>query len=606
MTRTEALDTRVNGLETELREVRNEINLKFEALMSQMAEQFSSIGQRLDNQQPTGLSTPITASSNKGKGPILVSGHQEARRNLSEELRLEEERGPMMVKKVEFPDFDGDDVLTWVTKAEQYFAIQATKPGDRVTVAMVSMTGSALNWVRWVSQHRPYFSWNDLKTELVKRFMGIDAANRFEHLSSLKQTGTVDEFVNDLIACASHTEGLGNDQMLGYFLAGLKPEIRVDLQTFEATELMCAMDGARRVERKLDFEKGKGHNFWRRPYNASTVGRKDWAQKPWTGPTQNSHSYAGRGPKEKEDHPRPTAPPTTQGTWASSRPRYARSLSNQEYRDLTNKGLCYKCRQPFTPLHRCAEQVFKLVEVEAEEIEADSGLELIQLGELGPGDGPSSTESDLQWLELPLKALGGEMSKRALKVRAKLGDRKIVALVDSGASHCFINTRIVEVEELAIESTAIFGVRLGNGSRVETRGICRALSLHFGTCKMEIDCYPFDLGGIDVILGFSWLLTMRKTLVDWEAMTIEFDDGLGQKVTIHGDPTLAVSEVSMNSLHKLGEIEYQAVVWQVEAETELRAIEKLDSAQQQELSGKDTLRRSIWPATPTPQMLPTG
>ncbi|KAL8150463.1 hypothetical protein V2J09_020271 [Rumex salicifolius] len=138
MTRTEALDTRVNGLETELREVRNEINLKFEALMSQMAEQFSSIGQRLDNQQPTGLSTPITASSNKGKGPILVSGHQEARRNLSEELRLEEERGPMMVKKVEFPDFDGDDVLTWVTKAEQYFAIQATKPGDRVTVAIES------------------------------------------------------------------------------------------------------------------------------------------------------------------------------------------------------------------------------------------------------------------------------------------------------------------------------------------------------------------------------------------------------------------------------------------------------------------------------------
>ncbi|KAL8167357.1 LOW QUALITY PROTEIN: hypothetical protein V2J09_008856 [Rumex salicifolius] len=438
---------------------------------------------------------------------------------------------------------------------------------------MVSMTGSVLNWVRWVSQHRPYFSWNDLKTEFVKRFMGIDAANRFEHLSSLKQTETVDEFVNDLIACASHTEGLGNDQMLGYFLAGLMPEIRVELQTFEAAELMCAMDGARRVERKLDFEKGKGHNFWRRPYNASTMGRKDWAQKPWIGPTQNYHSHSGRGPKEKEDHPRPTTPPTTHGTWASSRPRYARSLSNQEYVTSPTKACA---TSPFTPLHRCAEQVFKLVEVEAEEIEADSGLELIQLGELGPGDGPLSRESDLQWLELPLKALGGEMSKRALKVRAKLGDRKIVALVDSGASHCFINTRIMEVEELAIESTAIFGVRLGNDNRVETRGICRALPLHFVTCKMEIDCYPFNLGCIDVILGLSWLLAMRKTLVDWEDMTIEFEDGLGQKVTIHGDPTLAVSEVSMNSLHKLGEIEYQAVVWQVEAETELWAIEKLD------------------------------
>lgn len=73
-------------------------------------------------------------------------------------------------------------------------------------------------------------------------------------------------------------------------------------------------------------------------------------------------------------------------------------------------------------------------------------------------------------------------------------------------SHCFVNSRIVEVEEPPVEQTVIFWVRLGNGSRVEARAICRRLPLHFGSCGMEIDCYPFGLGGIDVILVFSWLL----------------------------------------------------------------------------------------------------
>lgn len=56
---------------------------------------------------------------------------------------------------------------------------------------------------------------------------------------------------------------LGNDQLLGYFLAGIKPEIRVELQRYEESELFAAMDGARRVERKLNFERGLGRGPWK-------------------------------------------------------------------------------------------------------------------------------------------------------------------------------------------------------------------------------------------------------------------------------------------------------------------------------------------------------
>lgn len=78
--------------------------------------------------------------------------------------------------------------------------------------------------------------------------------------------------------------------------------------------------------------------------------------------------------------------------------------------------------------------------------------------------------------------------------------------MDSGASHNFVNQRIVEVEELMVEPTGTFGVQLGNGHKVETRGICKQLPLQFGSCEMAIDCYPFNLGGIDLVLGYAWLM----------------------------------------------------------------------------------------------------
>ncbi|KAL8153338.1 hypothetical protein V2J09_011098 [Rumex salicifolius] len=603
------MDARVLALEEELgrmRKIQEEQGEANKAAAQKSEEQFAQLLAFMEKEAAKSIAPPSSSHSQQriippDPPPGFTRSNQSQGQNQNQTFN---EGAPLMIKKVEFPEFDGEDVLTWVSKAEQYFSIQATRPVDRVTTAMVSLNGSALNWIRWLSQQRPYFAWEDLKMELVKRYMGIDASNRFEHLSSIKQTGSVDEFVNELIACASHTHGLGNDQLLGYFLAGMKPEIRVDLQSFEAHEFMAAMDGARRVERKLNFEKGFGRGSWKRPSNHNIEG-KDWAQKSWASPHSPNQGGVTRSQKEREPYKPSWSPnPTGSGNSGSNpRNRFTRTLSPTEYNDCKAKGLCFKCKQPFSPMHKCSERVFKLVELSEDEIAAAEGeLELIQIGEgIEPGLEHKS-ESDLQWLELPLHSMNNGIAKRSLKIRVKLGERKVIALVDSGASHCFVNAKIVEVEELEVETTSRFGVRLGNGSRVETSGICRALPLHFGSCDMAIDCYPFDLGNIDIILGFSCYKAMKKTLVDWEEMTIQFDGKDGKKVTIQGDPTLAISEVSMNSLHKITEIEYEALIWAVQkseaelsiAETDDRQLrEFLVAAVAEEFWNRDEILRQL-------------
>ncbi|KAL8138356.1 hypothetical protein V2J09_004357 [Rumex salicifolius] len=140
-------------------------------------------------------------------------------------------------------------------------------------------------------------------------------------------------------------------------------------------------------------------------------------------------------------------------------------------------------------------------------------------------------ETDLQRLGLPLNALGRNCNQRAMKIRANIGGRKVVVLVDSRASHNFVNQLIVEVEDLSVKPTGTFGVRK-----------------------------------IDLVLGYAWFLSMKKIIVDWEAMTMEFNQDCRMVVKVQRDPTLAFVAVSINSLQKLSEVEYGAWVWEIESE----------------------------------------
>ncbi|KAL8158603.1 hypothetical protein V2J09_000140 [Rumex salicifolius] len=82
---------------------------------------------------------------------------------------------------------------------------------------------------------------------------------------------------------------------------------------------------------------------------------------------------------------------------------------------------------------------------------------------------------------------------------------------------------------------------------------------------MAIDCYPFDLGGIDLVLGYAWLLSMKRTTVDWETLTVEFEQE-GRTVLIQGDPTLAMTSASFNCIQKLGQVEFGALIWETGSE----------------------------------------
>ncbi|KAI5447488.1 hypothetical protein KIW84_015083 [Lathyrus oleraceus] len=130
-------------------------------------------------------------------------------------------------KKVKLPLFDDDDPVAWITRAEIYFDVQNTSDDMRVKLARLSMEGRRLE-------------------------------NPFEELSTLRQKGSVEEFVEAFELLSSQVGRLPEEQYLGYFISGLKPQIRRRMRTLNPRNRIKMMRIAKDVEVELKEEDDDG------------------------------------------------------------------------------------------------------------------------------------------------------------------------------------------------------------------------------------------------------------------------------------------------------------------------------------------------------------
>lgn len=89
----------------------------------------------------------------------------------------------------------------------------------------------------------------------------------FEKLASLRQTGTVDEYVREfelLVALAQATITT-EDQVLRYFLAGLCQDVRGQVRPHDPQDVMRAMEVARDVEEAMRGFRNFGGSQVRNP-----------------------------------------------------------------------------------------------------------------------------------------------------------------------------------------------------------------------------------------------------------------------------------------------------------------------------------------------------
>ncbi|CAJ2637620.1 unnamed protein product [Trifolium pratense] len=450
--------------------------------LASVVEQLKELSKKMDLQGLSSNPPPIVHST-------AIPVHDETVDNSS----MSESR--LAGKKVKLPVFDGDDPVAWITRAEIYFDVQQTPDEMRVKLSRLSMEGPTIHWFNLLLETEDDLSREKLKKALIARYGGRRLENPFEELSTLRQQSSVEEYVEAF-------ELLSSQMQMMRMAKDVEDELRGDDDDVE-----------RGVGKKyVGRSEGSGLGLNYRNGSSSTQKENTKTVGPgWNNPTRkmgsnnsnsnSNSSLSSTGRKGENDRRIPA-----NDRW--------KGVRNEEMEERRVKGLCFKCGGKWHPtLHKCPERALRVV------ILAD-GETIGKDGEIIALEAESSDDEE-EVVEAECKLIGvlGKMGEyNTMKLEGKLKDDE-------------------DDEMWKFTPTVVKRIKLGDGHRVLSEGICKDIRLKLGSKTFVVDALVLGLGGLDIVLGVSWLSTLGKVVMDWKDLTMQFNHK-GEVVTLRGGKQL--------------------------------------------------------------------
>jgi hypothetical protein len=114
-----------------------------------------------------------------------------------------------------------------------------------------------------------------------------------------------------------------------------------------------------------------------------------------------------------------------------------------------------------------------------------------------------------------LNAITGLAGADTMQLAVRMGDQLLGALVDSSSTHSFIS--VGAASRLYLDPLPLPGlhVKVANGDRVATAGICRKTRIYIDSKEFVIDLFIIPVDGYDMVLGVHWLRTLGPILWDF-------------------------------------------------------------------------------------------
>lgn len=88
-------------------------------------------------------------------------------------------------------------------------------------------------------------------------------------------------------------------------------------------------------------------------------------------------------------------------------------------------------------------------------------------------------EAHFTMMELPLYSMGGIQRLKTMKFYGIISGQNVVVLVDSGVNHNFVSSKVVQQLQLPVSKTLAFRVKLGDGYRISSTGMCKNLNYNY-------------------------------------------------------------------------------------------------------------------------------
>lgn len=154
-------------------------------------------------------------------------------------------------------------------------------------------------------------------------------------------------------------------------------------------------------------------------------------------------------------------------------------------------------------------------------------------------------ELEMKIMQLSMYSITGLTTKKYIKSWGTLGERKLIVLIDCGASHNFISSMLVKEENLTREETPPYYVEVGDGRRIPCEGMCPKLKVLIQGMEIQDNFFVFELGGVDMVLGMEWL----SSLANFKDLIIKIPMGNRYHI-LKGEAELQRAPASLKSIMK--------------------------------------------------------
>jgi hypothetical protein len=421
------------------------------------------------------------------------------------------------MNKIKPPTFDGEhkkeeDAETWLLGMKKYFQLQNYSAHAEGRIAMYQLKGKASMWwdqfvqvqhirekeVTW-KEFKRYFE----KKYLTKRYYDRKMKEFFElKLGSM----TIDEYERSFLELLKYVPFIKDEAVkIQRYLSGLPPSIGDKIQYDDPK----TMEETIRREKCL-YEQQREKPTFRKAWDDQKRFKKEQRQKgskpsffrnsPWG----QSSFKEPRKVEGSEQMPRP--PPME--CWGCK--------GNHRYRDCPHRK--DKARTVHT--------------VQQAETVEDMG-------------------SRMPRIYAALDNKQAEFQSHMIEVEGMINNRPLVILIDSGASHSYVDPRVVESLNLTKRKhEKSWLVQLATGTKRKVTELVKSCSVDMKGMSTKAELNILPLGSYDCLIGMDWL-DQHHALLDCRNKRFTCLDEEGNQVTVQGIPrAVAVREISAMQLKK--------------------------------------------------------
>lgn len=319
---------------------------------------------------------------------------------------------------------------------------------------------------------------------------------------------------------------------MGQFLNGLKDEIRAEVRLLGPLTVDHAMELAHMVEDKLKLTKVRGEVR----SGFTQIGKPNTSQGSSLGSSSYSpKSFSSFSPSGASTGSSPAVVTKVSGD--------VRKLSDKELQDKRAKGLCFRCDSKWNIGHKCQRKELSVLVTQEEGWNTeDGGMEELE-------DVADPPPVDEVHPEISLNSVVGLTSPKTFKLKGEINGVPVIVMIDPGATHNFIATHALQQLGITCVSSQEFGVSLGTGEMVQSKGLCKSAVVEVQGLTIVEDFLPIALGNSNLILGLQWLEKLGTMTANWKSQRLSFRLG-NEMVTLMGDASLGRSGITLKAMLK--------------------------------------------------------